>query len=254
MNKTARLRILSLLCVIPLAACGGGGGETASSSTPPLAAAPAPADTSSTPDNSNPDTTTDSPPANDSTSSPTASLPPLTTLIRLERGSTLGTAYWPTSSATFAGQGQPVAGIGCGLVNSQNTTYHVHTHLSIIRNGQMLTVPAGIGLVSARPDQGACHYMLHTHDGSGLLHVEAIEKTRFTLGQFFAIWGQPLSRNNVAGITGLPIVVYVDDGTTVNEYAGDLADIELTQARGITIQIGTRLQQIPTYTWEGDGR
>jgi len=43
-----------------------------------------------------------------------------------------------------------------------------------------------------------------------------VEWVTYHLGSLIETWGQPLSSSNVAGITGLPIVVYVtDNGTPV---------------------------------------
>lgn len=139
-------------------------------------------------------------------------------------------------------------------------TYHVHAHLSIFLDGQQLAIPAAIGIKNPTfqskaewPDgfavYGDCHYSMHTHDTSGKLHLEAPAATTFTLGQVFQLWGQPLSYSNIAGITGYPVVVYVNDGTHLRRYSGDLDAIELAPDREITIQIGAPLQQIPTYDW-----
>lgn len=92
-------------------------------------------------------------------------------------------------------------------------------------------------------------YALHTHDSIGIIHVENPTPARFTLGQFFALWGQPLAADNVAGITGLPIVLWIDNGTTVTRYTGDFAEVELIAGRGITFQIGSPLTAIPTYRY-----
>jgi hypothetical protein len=73
----------------------------------------------------------------------------------------------------------------------------------------------------------------------------------FTLGQFFAIWGQPLEPTNVAGHPGLPVVIYIVEGNSALRYEGDFRDIELTSHRGIVVQIGTTIAEIPRYTWYG---
>jgi hypothetical protein len=100
------------------------------------------------------------------------------------------------------------------------------------------------------PDLFPGFYTLHTHDHSGKLHVEAAAPATFTLGQIFRIWGQPLGPDNVAGLTGKPIVVYVTDNNgVVTEATGDWNDIELLSHREITIQVGTPITEIPNYTW-----
>ena len=149
------------------------------------------------------------------------------------------------------GQGAPVAGLACYGLKNNNTsaeTFHIHSHLSIFRNGVQLALPENIGVVGdeAIPST-TCDYPLHTHDATGIVHVESPNDATFTLGQFFGIWGQPLSRANVAGLTNLPVVVYIQDGGNLRKYQGDLASIELRSFRSIVIQLGTPLTEIPTY-------
>lgn len=125
----------------------------------------------------------------------------------------------------------------------------MHTHLSIFLNGQQLRIPAEIGIGGPQAPVPGCLHSVHTHDSIGIIHVENPTPGHFTLGQFFALWGQALATDNVAGITGLPIVMWLDDGTTLTQYSGNFGDIELLPGRGITIQIGSPLTEIPTYTY-----
>jgi len=144
-------------------------------------------------------------------------------------------------------------------------TYHVHTHLSIILNGEghdlkqtpddpaVLAIPKEIGLPTNPDGTRKCTYSLHTHDNSGILHVEAPAPALFTLGQFFDIWGQPLTPTNVAGLVGMPIVVYLteSDGTTTI-VPDHWEAIELKSHRIITIQVGSGpIKVIPNFTWDG---
>jgi len=131
-------------------------------------------------------------------------------------------------------------------------TYHVHAHVSFFLNGTQLAMPDGIGNVSPRPGTD-CYYPLHTHDHTGRVHVEAEVEGLFTLGQFFAIWGQPLEPMNVAGHPGIPVVIYIvaPDGKSASRYEGDFHAIELASRSGIVIQIGTTIAEIPRYTWYG---
>ncbi|HUL63680.1 MAG TPA: hypothetical protein VLW55_03610 [Burkholderiaceae bacterium] len=130
---------------------------------------------------------------------------------------------------------------------------HIHVHLTIALNGQLLEIPEFLGTVPSSPTFGGCFYQIHNHDFSGKLHIESPTPVNYVLGSFFKIWGQPLTRTNVAGITSTPIVFYVTeaDGTTT-VYDGDPGAIALTSHRLITIQIGTPLTEIPNFTWAGD--
>ena len=133
--------------------------------------------------------------------------------------------------------------------------FHGHAHLSIFLDGAALAVPANIGIIGNSATQAACDYPLHTHDVSGKLHMHALTPTVFTLGQLFTLWGQPLARDNIAGITNRPVVVYITDNNTASTsaiYTGDLAAIQLIPHREVTIQIGSTIAAIPNFTWSGD--
>jgi len=65
---------------------------------------------------------------------------------------------------------------------------HVHPYLSIQIYGTNVTIPAGVGLLDAE----SVFEPVHTHDASGLLHVELSQTDanshNYTLGDFFTIW------------------------------------------------------------------
>jgi len=161
--------------------------------------------------------------------------------------STVGVDHWGNNSAVNGGQGETIDGIPC---RTMDQTYHIHTHLSIAVNDQLLSVPEFLGMVPATSTFGGCFYQIHTHDKSGRLHIESPVPVDYVLGSFFKIWGQPLTTTNVGGITGMPIVFYItdEDGVTT-VYDGDPTAIELKPHREITIQIGTPISAIPNFTW-----
>ena len=150
-----------------------------------------------------------------------------------------GSEQWESGSAPTGGKGTPVDGVNC-LVNE---TYHIHTQLTIIRDGELLAIPPNIGL------QG-CAYELHTHDRSGVLHVETNMAKRFTLGQFFSVWGQPLNATNIAGLGVPKLAVYIRDGATLSPYSGDIRAIELQPHRVIYLVIGNSPASLPDYRWD----
>lgn len=65
---------------------------------------------------------------------------------------------------------------------------HVHPYLVIDIEGRNVTIPANVGLVEG----GSAYEPVHTHDSSGLLHVELSQSDsashNYTLGDFFRIW------------------------------------------------------------------
>jgi hypothetical protein len=177
------------------------------------------------------------------TPGPNASIKP----IQLANGENLGAAFtkgkYPVTPA--GGHGHPVDGVGCGEM--EYGVLHVHTHLAIFHNGKQMLVPQYVGF--APNLAGGCLYWIHTHDGSGIIHIEAPDIAPpqggpFTLGMFFDIWGQPLRRDNVAGLTG-PVTAYVN-GT---KYDGDLHAIPLGAHQQIVLEIGTPIVAPPNYAF-----
>jgi hypothetical protein len=93
---------------------------------------------------------------------------------------------------------RPIASIQCDP--TEQVTYHVHAYLSILERGQIHHPPANIGIDLPH----LCLYWLHTHDDSGIIHIEAPHRISPTLGQFFAVWGEPLTRKRVASYVVRP--------------------------------------------------
>src|SRR5205085_2307606 len=77
---------------------------------------------------------------------------------------------------------QPVDGVYCD--QGEQSAFHIHAHLTIYVNGQPVPVAQGVGI----PTDNSCLYWLHTHDTTGVVHIEAPANHSFTLGQFFDIW------------------------------------------------------------------
>ncbi|MEM5342948.1 hypothetical protein [Paraburkholderia azotifigens] len=155
-------------------------------------------------------------------------------------GGVVGTAHWADGNTSTGGTGSDVDGLVCA--SGMSEVYHVHAHLAIINNGQWLALPKNVGILSQ------CNYEMHTHDQTGIIHIETPSVKNFTLGQFFDIWGQTLSRTNVAGVTGT-VVAYINDNGDVRRYEGELRDIPLTSHRDVTLQIGTPVSTLATYNW-----
>jgi hypothetical protein len=75
-----------------------------------------------------------------------------------------------------------IDGIPCQ--SSDQTGMHIHAHVTIYINGKRVPIPADIGIA---PD-GSCGYWIHTHDASGIIHIEAPADSAFVLGNFLDIW------------------------------------------------------------------
>ncbi|HUA09459.1 MAG TPA: hypothetical protein VMA98_09305 [Candidatus Acidoferrales bacterium] len=96
--------------------------------------------------------------------------------------------------------GQPVGPHQVGCNANEVLNEHIHVHLAIEHAGKPVTVPANIGIVQAA-GLVLCLYWLHTHDDSGTIHVEA-PGGNFTLADFFAVWGRPLSPTRLGPYRG----------------------------------------------------
>lgn len=87
--------------------------------------------------------------------------------------------------------------------------YHVHAALRVYVNGKQVPVRTNIGI---EPEASSLA-SLHTHDTSGVIHIESSEQYPFTLGQFFTIWGVKFTSSQlgsyVAG-AGSVLAVYVN--------------------------------------------
>src|SRR5450755_2267341 len=130
--------------------------------------------------------------------------------IRLVPGMSIGVNTFPDGDTSSGGQGQKI-GQHLACHKDMPPTFHVHIHLSIFDpTGTQIMVPWAVGIVQPwtynhagnQVIGGSCFYFLHTHDRSGIIHYEAARDFGFTLGDFFDVWGEPLTTMNVAGYAG----------------------------------------------------
>lgn len=177
------------------------------------------------------------------TPGPNASAKP----IQLANGASLGAKFVKVKYPDTAqgGRGQTVDGVGCG--SQEYATLHVHTHLALFHNGKQMQVPPYIGF--APNIAGGCLYWIHTHDASGIIHIEAPDISPpqggpYTLAMLFDIWGQPLERDDVAGFVG-PVTAYVNGA----RYDGDLRTIRLGAHQEVVLEVGTPVVPPPYYVF-----
>jgi hypothetical protein len=141
--------------------------------------------------------------------------------------------------------GQPVNGISCDAMEGQRL--HIHQHIAILDHGKAVDVPPNVGQPAGRE----CLYWIHTHTPDGVIHIEAPKDRSFTLGDFFDIWGQPLSKSEAASAhaaKGEHLKVWVDG----NAYAGDPRAIKLAAHTDILIEAGPPFPKVAPFTnWQG---
>jgi hypothetical protein len=113
-----------------------------------------------------------------------------------------------------------IDGIECE--RREHSDFHIHSHLDIFINDEKSTIPSDIGIIP-----NTCLYWLHTHEDSGVIHIESPVNRTFTLGQFFHIWGEKLSNNQIFDNM-------VEDNKTLSVYIN-----------GKKVSDGTEYGQIP---------
>jgi len=135
---------------------------------------------------------------------------------------------------------QRLKAIGLDALPREALALHIHQRMAILVNGKFVDVPAGIGIDA----NGKFITELHTHDNSGIIHVESPVHRPFTLGEFFAVWGLRFSSRCLGGYCtdGKKRVWVWTDGRRVRT---DPRRIVLTDHLSIIVAYGT-LQSIPT--------
>jgi hypothetical protein len=111
-------------------------------------------------------------------------------------------------------------------------SYHAHALLHVYVNGQPVTVPANIGIDASRGIETS----LHTHDTSGVIHMEAAHPYPFTLGDFFEVWGVRFSDTQLGAYSNSgseTVQVYVN-----GQRISDPASYELKAHDNIVVAYG----------------
>lgn len=145
--------------------------------------------------------------------------------------------------ANQANAAPTIDGIQCNT--SEGAVTHIHQHLVIYDRGRPVAIPQDIGIDQTR----GCLYWLHTHDATGVIHLESPTQTTYTLGQFFDIWGQPLGRTQATSLQAdkaHSIRAYVNGRL----YRGDPRTIPLTAHALITLEDGPPWLPPPPFTFQ----
>jgi hypothetical protein len=114
-------------------------------------------------------------------------------------------APWPAPADASA----RTAAAGLPMLSSEGTVEHIHSHLSVTIDGRAADLPADIGIDVAQQKISP----LHTHDSTGIIHVESPVASTFTLGQFFTEWDVALDATRIGGYStadGHTLTVFVD--------------------------------------------
>jgi hypothetical protein len=121
-------------------------------------------------------------------------------------------------------------------LTAEGAALHTHQHLDIFIDGKSIPIPSGIG---TNPSKGFISD-IHTHDTSGIIHVESPRVQTFTLGQFFDIWGVQFTAQSIGGYTthdDKKLKVYVNGVL----YQGNPRELVLETHQEIVVTYGTDL-------------
>ncbi|MFD9128645.1 hypothetical protein [Kitasatospora sp. NPDC059571] len=139
---------------------------------------------------------------------------------------------WPAPEGSAAAAAVTAAGLP--MLSEEGTALHIHAHLDVIADGKAVEVPPLVGI-----DEPAQQISpLHTHDTTGVVHIESPVQANFTLGQFMTEWQVSLSADHLGGLktdADHTLTAYVD-GKAVT---GDPAAITLGAHQEIALVYGT---------------
>ena len=152
------------------------------------------------------------------------------------------------ASAAGAASGATVDGIKCET--QEQVLFHIHAHLAVFVDRRGRAIPEGLGIAPPRTEQqtpdgpfvtnGKCFYWLHSHTADGIIHIESPIQRTFTLGNYFDIWRQPLSANQVGPAHG-PVTAYVNS----RRFGGNPRSIPLKAHELVQLDVGGRVPPAP---------
>lgn len=147
---------------------------------------------------------------------------------------------WPLP----ADPGSDIINAGLSTASQETLEYHYHAHLDILVNGTAVPVAAGVGFAFDRSGQPTGISSLHTHDSTGVIHIESPAARAYTLGQFFTEWGVLLGPGRLGGLASGPsgtLQVFVNG----RPFTGNPAEVVLKAHMEIAVWFGPN-GQTPT--------
>jgi hypothetical protein len=155
--------------------------------------------------------------------------------------------YTPPARGAAASSGARIGRLDC----ARGGDGRVGAHVELFAHRRVVIVPAGIGMAPPLEARGAyvraprCSYPLRTREPTGLLELDP-QAGQFTLGDLFAIWGQPLSATRLAGFrapTGTRVAAYLDG----RPWPGDPRALPLRRHAVIVLEVAGHVPPHATY-------
>jgi hypothetical protein len=129
---------------------------------------------------------------------------------------------------------------------------HQRAHVELFANRRALLLPPGIGMAPPLRRDGAdvlgarCSYPLRTTDPTGVVELAAAVQP--TLGDLFAVWGQPLGPSRLCSFRGA-VRAWVGG----RRWRGDVRRIPLTRHAQVVVEVGDYVPPHPTYLFPRTG-
>ncbi|HEY3992055.1 MAG TPA: hypothetical protein VGM01_04150 [Ktedonobacteraceae bacterium] len=139
----------------------------------------------------------------------------------------------------------PVDSVYCDQL--EQSIEHIHAYVAIYIDGKASPLPAYVGIPQGSSGNATCFYWLHTHDASGIIHIESPSNEVFTFGQFRDEWDQQFVS------LGFPPELLLNGWKIwINGkvYNGSLASVPLEAHNIITLAYNSpNVKPVTTYNW-----
>ena len=153
-----------------------------------------------------------------------------------------GAGYRLATARGPAAHGLAIGDLRCAA----SRTAHSAVHVELFARGRVLLLPSGIGIApplqrtGAYVQGGRCRYPAWTQEPTGVVQLS---RDGLTLGDLFAIWGQPLGGRRLAGFAGPRLRAFVGG----RPWPGNPAAIPLTHHAQIVVELGAAIPPHSEY-------
>jgi hypothetical protein len=157
-----------------------------------------------------------------------------------------GTEYRPPALSPAVRHGRPVGRLRC----SRRRAKSVGAHVELIVKGRVVLVPGGVGVAPPQRRRGAyvfsgrCSYAVRTREPTGLVEVAPQPGPPVTLGELFAVWGQPLGPRRLAGFSG-GVATWVNG----HRHRADPRSVALIRHAVVVLEVGRRIPPHAGYSF-----
>jgi hypothetical protein len=160
----------------------------------------------------------------------------------------VGPRFHPVPTSPAVARGRRSGRLACGAAAAKR----VRAHIEVFANRRVVIVPAGIGVApplvrdGGFVRRGRCSYPLRTLEPTGVVELDL--RLRPTVGELFALWGQPLSARRLLSFSGR-VRAYVAG----KRWRGSPRDIPLRRHSQIVLEVGGFVPPHRSYLF-GPGR